>query len=163
MQYTTSFHTPLSTSSSHTSANELLPLYPPTIISTGYCSPVRGPAMQQVAWDSLAGGFFPDMFTLVQRCKVNGMHIKHTLTGYRNGMCIYLSKWHILWSPHHTVQCIRIYKNGTPYPCVHVQHICIIASTASSPSSKCNCSVMVNHGEGVARHWRWFVTSCGLR
>lgn len=61
-------HSPLSTSSNHTSHNiSLLPLRPPTTISSGRC-PVVGPAKQQVAWLDLGQGFLPAAISLVQCC-----------------------------------------------------------------------------------------------
>ena len=52
--------------------------------------------------------------------------------------------------------------NTHPYPCLHVKHICVIEFTASSPSSKHHCSVVVYLGEGVVSQWRRLLSSCGM-
>ena len=66
----TSLHTPLSTSSSHTSPSGGEEVFsdPPMLINNGRCCPVREPAMQQVVWSSLAEGLVPLIFSLVQCC-----------------------------------------------------------------------------------------------
>ena len=62
----TSLHTPLSTSNNHMSLSAL-PLNPPPTSSSGCSCPGRGPAIQQAAWESLAGGLGPPVvFSLVQ-------------------------------------------------------------------------------------------------
>lgn len=49
-----------------------------------------------------------------------------------------------------------------PYPCLSVKQVCAVEFSSPRPSSKHNCSVLIDLGEGVVTHWWWFLPSGGL-
>ena len=49
-----------------------------------------------------------------------------------------------------------------PYPCLHIKYVCVVEEHPSSDTRNHHCSVVVNLGEGMVRHWRRLLSCGGL-